>query len=501
MLALILACWLIPHVAPHGRVAPLAPATPSQVLTTGELPKGHIVDGVVCAHDPNHSYAVYLPSAYSPDRKWPILYAFDPRARGTVPLERFQEAAERYGWIVVGSNNSRNGSLQSSVDAWNALVEDTHKRFALDDERVYATGFSGGARAAIYVAAHCRDCIAGVIACGAGFPAGIVPSPALHFAVFSAIGVEDFNVPEVTDLDDALAKAGMMHRIERFDGRHEWAPSFVSVEAVEWMELRAMQAGTRTRDDSLIAAIRHRALEQARALEDAKKSYAAYQVYVGAVRTFAGLVDVGDIDRKVVQLRSRPDVNDAIRSEQRQIKKQREYEALIGELIARGERSGPQTDPGALTSAGRDDVADESSASDIRLHVLLTDLRAQSQGAEDSGNRRIARRVLDGVFISLYEQGLDFLRVRRLYGRAVRTFTLATEVSPDRNGAFFHLAWAHAANGDRKASLRALKSAVEKGFSDLSAINDNRAFDAIRDDAQFRQIVRTLEDKRQASHP
>jgi len=495
VLALILTLWLISPVAivPDTGVS-AAHSNSVTSVQTPEIPKGQIVERVVCLNDPNQSYALYLPSNYSPDRKWPILYAFDPRARGKVPLERFKDAAEQYQWIVVGSNNSRNGPLQLSVDAWNAMVKDTHERFAIDDNRVHATGFSGAARAAIYLATRCRDCIAGVIACGAGFPAGVTPSPALHFAVFSVAGIEDFNFPEVKDLDDALAKAGMTHRMEVFDGRHEWAPSALAIEAVGWFELKAMQAGTRSRDDRLIAATRQKTLERARALEEAKKTYEAYQVYAGAADTFKGLVDDGEIERKVGQLRDSPEVKDAIRNEQRQIKKQREFEARISELIARGERSRGQESTGAQES-DRESTINEQFDSESRLRTLLADLRKQSKSVEDSGDRRIARRVLEGVFISLYEQGLDFLQARKLYARAVRTFTLATEVYPDRAGSFFYLAWAHAANGDKKRTLQALKSAVEKGFSDLAAISDNKAFDGVRDEAQYRQIIQDMQSK------
>jgi predicted esterase len=493
VLALILTVWLFSQVAnaPSTSVAISVSAAHSNSLKssqTPEIPKGQLVERVVCLNDQNQSYALYLPSSYSPDRKWPILYAFDPRARGKVPLERFKDSAEKYGWIVVGSNNSRNGPFQLAVDAWNAIVKDTHDRFAINDDRVYVAGFSGAARAAIYLATRCRDCVAGVIACGAGFPVGVSPSSAFGFGVFSVAGVEDFNFPEVKELDDTLAKAGKLHRLEIFDGRHEWAPPRVAIEAVEWFELKAMQAGKRARDDRLIAAIRQKTLERARAFEERKKAYDAYQAYAGAADTFKGLLDIGEIEKKVSQLRDSPDVKDAIRSEQRQIKNQREFETRISGLIAGGERSrGPE-------SSGESAI-NEQADSESRLRMLLADLRKQSKSVEDSSDRRVARRVLEGVFVSLYDQGLDFLQARKLYARAVRTFTLATEVYPDRAGVFFHLAWAHAANGDKKRTLQALKSAVEKGYSDLSAITSNKAFDAIRDEAQYRQIVQTLQGK------
>src|SRR5262249_48470365 len=103
---------------------------------TDSIPRGRIVERVEALSDSSQSYALYLPSNYTPDRKWPVLYAFDPGARGRLPVERFKEAAEKYGWIVVGSNNSRNGPWSVSVNAWNAMQTDTHQRFAIDDERM-----------------------------------------------------------------------------------------------------------------------------------------------------------------------------------------------------------------------------------------------------------------------------------------------------------------------------------------------------------------------------
>src|SRR5450432_302641 len=97
---------------------------------------GTIIETIPCQKDPTQSYALYLPSSYSPNRAWPILIAFDPRARGLTAVERFRPAAEKYGWIVVGSNNSRNGSGQSSVDSLRAIGADI-TRFNVDEKRMY----------------------------------------------------------------------------------------------------------------------------------------------------------------------------------------------------------------------------------------------------------------------------------------------------------------------------------------------------------------------------
>src|ERR1041385_4394172 len=140
----------------------LAHSTALAITQTNPIPTGQIVERIEALNDSSQSYALYLPSNYTPNRKWPVLYAFDPGARGRVPVERFKEAAEKYGWIVLGSNNSRNGPWKVVVNAWNAMLTDSHQRFAIDDARMYATGFSGGARVAVSIAAGCK-CLAGVM--------------------------------------------------------------------------------------------------------------------------------------------------------------------------------------------------------------------------------------------------------------------------------------------------------------------------------------------------
>ena len=125
---------------------------------------------VAVAADPSNSYALYLPSAYSPAKRWPLLLVFDPFARGEVSVKLFHEAAEKYGFIVVGSNNSRN--FQDPSAAIRMLWADVKERYAIDPRRIYTAGLSGGARVASSVALACKDCIAGVIANGAGLPNG-----------------------------------------------------------------------------------------------------------------------------------------------------------------------------------------------------------------------------------------------------------------------------------------------------------------------------------------
>jgi predicted esterase len=456
-----------------------AHTTALAITQTDPIPRGQIVDRIEALNDSSQSYALYVPSNYTPDRKWPVLYAFDPGARGRVPVERFKEAAEKYGWIVLGSNNSRNGPWRVVVNAWNAMTTDSHQRFAIDDERMYATGFSGGARVAVSIAVGCK-CLAGVIANGAGFPVDLSPSPEMHFVFFGAAGFDDFNYPELKSLDEPLTKAGISHRVQMFDGRHEWPPVSIATAAVEWMELHAIKAGKRARDDDFINAKWQQILSDARTLEEAKKHNEAYQLYLDMAQSFKGLRDIVEIQTKVNQLADSREVKAGVREEQAQVRKQRELESRLNSLIA-------GRDGGALVNQ-----SEEAFDSGTLLQKILTDLRKQSKASEDSTQRRVARRVLDGLFVGLIEQGISLLQTGKNYSESIKPLKLATEVNPDRPGAFFYLAWAYAANREKKKSLQSLNTAVEKGFSDAAMITANKAFDSLRDDPEYQQIMARL---------
>src|ERR1700722_466491 len=111
-----------------------------------DLPRGQIIDDVKCAAHPEQSYALYLPSNYSPQHAWPVIFAFDPRANGRSPVVQYQAAAEKYGYIIAGSKNSRNGPARVSMTAAQAMLEDLNSRFSIDSKRMYVAGHSGGAR-------------------------------------------------------------------------------------------------------------------------------------------------------------------------------------------------------------------------------------------------------------------------------------------------------------------------------------------------------------------
>lgn len=152
-------------------------------------------------------------------------------------MGRFQAAAERLGYIVAASNNSRNGPWPPISAAMNAVWTDTHERLAIDPNRIYAAGMSGGNRPAIVLATGHG---AGVIACAGAIEPREVERVDGRFAWISVAGAADSNLGLNRKLVADLVGRGLAARMAVFDGTHSWPPEDVAALALEYVHLSAM---------------------------------------------------------------------------------------------------------------------------------------------------------------------------------------------------------------------------------------------------------------------
>jgi hypothetical protein len=458
--------------------------------------KGAVVPKVACSLDPAQSYALYLPSAYTEAARWPILYCFDPGAQGAIPVDAFKDGAEKYGYIVAGSNNSRNGPMSIASAAITAVWNDTHAKFNVDDNRIYAAGFSGGARVACQFGYALAGKVAGVVACGAGFPTNITPSRATPFVVFATVGIADFNYPEMVRLNRALDSVGVANKLRVFDGPHQWAPPDLCTESIEWMQLQAMRTGRLGKQDSFIEALFARELAAARAGEAAARPYDAYLRYEALAKDFKGLRSLSDVEKKAAELKNSGEVRQALRQEKDQIDKQtakeRELELLKRAALGRAAESGEASPDSAAARAGQSSEDRAAALADLRK--AIAGLRKKAD--ETSADQAVWRRVLQGFFVQCYETA-EGLRQSRNYALALANLQIAAEVRPESRGVFYNLACLYCRLKDKGKALAALKKAVENGYQDIHSLETDAELDLIRAEPEFRRIVADVAARKQ----
>lgn len=456
----LLSALLLPAAAP--------PAAPAR-----DLPRGELVEKVVIQAEPSQSYALYIPTTYRPDRKWPILYVLDARSNGVAAGQRFLAGAERYGFIVASSNNSlSDGPREPNVVSMRAMWADTHARLAIDDRRVYAAGFSGTVRFACQMALAAPGTIEGIVAAGAGFPFETRPTKDTSLLYYGTVGDRDFNYYEVLDLADQMTDLGLPHRIEVFAGPHQWMPEELATRALGWLELQAMKEGLREKDAELIQALWSGDLARARALE-ASDLPEAHRLYLLMAEDYRGLVD-GELLNDVAVQVSQIAASDAFKKERR----------------LRQERN--LRDKQYLTAAPKAmSTADLSRAlKDLRIRELKKEAES-----DDPGARLSARRLLNTLLgqTSFYlprmftEQGN--------HDRTVFVLSIAAEISPDSPGIWYEIAAAHARKGSKKKALENLRKAVEKGWADLPRLEGEAAFAGLRQDKGYLKLVAEIAKK------
>jgi tetratricopeptide (TPR) repeat protein len=437
--------------------------------------RGTVVSRITCLDDPTQSYAVYLPSKYNPDRAWPIIYAFDPFARGKAAVDVYKDAAEKYGYIVVGSNNSKNGPSALQLGAAQAVWLDTHRRFAIDKNRVYTTGLSGGARVATSFALYCYTCaVAGVVAHGAGYP--IMQSqkqPANdHFVYYAIVGDADLNYPEIMALRKKKDEAGAACKVKIYPGPHQWAPPEIVDGAVAWLELKAMQAGTEKTDSAFLQKMFETTQAEAAEAEQRGNALSQYYALRSLVQDFKGMEDTTQFESKLVQVRVSKALKNAERNQQREIEEQASLTATASAELA---QFGVDTE--AQAGLGQ------------HIVKVMSDLRRQANSK--SSDHLVGSRAFTQLLIQGMEAGQDALREGR-FPQATAYFELMAEAAPDQAWPVLALAEAQVRAGNKKAALKALEQAVQRGVKHAATLTQDPELQPLASDPAFQRIVQGL---------
>jgi len=195
---------------------------------------GKIKNGLLCDADALLNYCLYIPVNYSVQNKYPALFIFDAHGDGSLPVKKYSSLAEEFGFILIASNNSKNG-LQYDVIQRIAsiMIQDAETKLSIDLEKRYTLGFSGGSRVAGFVASHEKN-FAGVIGCGAPYLDESMKSIPGFFCLGFA-GNDDFNLIELLRSHQDFNNAGLKNYLMLFDGKHEWPDSSIMRNAFEML--------------------------------------------------------------------------------------------------------------------------------------------------------------------------------------------------------------------------------------------------------------------------
>jgi tetratricopeptide (TPR) repeat protein len=421
-----------------------------------DLPRGEVIPRVACKTAEGFSYALYLPKDFTPEKRWPVIFCFSPAGRGEDPVRLLSVPAEHYGYIVAGSNDSRNGPVGPILKAQRVMWEEINARFPVDPARSYSTGFSGGSRAALYLALSHRKNFAGVISCGAFDAEGKTVPKACGLALYMLVGDEDFNLFEFTRFDKLLAKRENPHWLEEFDGPHQWPPAPYMIRAVEYLQADAMKRGLIPRDADFLEKQVQGGLDRAAVLETNGLLLRAYREVRQTGEFFSGIAGADKASQAAARLGADPRVKEAL---DLQATFEDYHERLVG-----------------------------VSSTETLLGTLREVDKLRKQGGQTG---QYAGLLLRMSAIQLAQLGADLLRQGR-YQEAAFCFETSVSVLPGNRVNTYNAACAFARIGQRDRAIDYLRQAVAEGFNDRAFIEKDPDLKSLQKEPAFVELMNAI---------
>jgi len=420
------------------------------------LPVGTVLAGVECRSNPNFSFALYLPEAYDGKGSWPVILCFDPGGKGRDPVRLLKPAAERYGYIVVGSNDSRNGPHDVMDRAQSVLWEEVNERFPVHPERYYAAGFSGGARAGLHLALKHKKRFAGVISCGAFIDERSVLPGSVPFSCYILAGEDDFNYFELTASAKDLKKRGATHWLQIFSGGHWW-PSWKQFEkALAFFQADAMGKGWIPEDAAFLDERARARMKEGEALLRREKTLRAYRTFLQAGNVYRGRSTAAESLRRADRL----EMAEAL---QRRLELEKRFEDMHFQLVRSGSTS--------------------------ELGSLLDRLERMKAGSGDEAEA--AGKLLKLAWLQLQQLGYDALR-RGRYREAAYCFEKGADLDEKDILAPYNAGCANARLGKKKRAVQFLRLAVDRGFSQADQMEKDPDLYNLRKYPDYRKLLEEM---------
>lgn len=188
---------------------------------------------------PETSYLVYIPDKLDRKKRHPWILGLSPDADSAATLNAMQQGCDESGWILVASDNSRNGMPYNVLEQ---IISDTInsavRTLPVDPSRMYVGGLSGGSMTAHWLAQKHSAQVRGlVINCGminredhsSGYPSG-EGRPVVFMT-----NPQDFRYNEIRSDYQRLHSLGWNASWMEFSGGHAWAPPEFFSAAFKWV--------------------------------------------------------------------------------------------------------------------------------------------------------------------------------------------------------------------------------------------------------------------------
>jgi hypothetical protein len=434
---------------------------------------GSIIDSVKIKNSTD-TFTLYLPKKFDENEPASIVFIFEPAARGKIGIQPFIEAAETYNYILVCSNDSKNGPFKTNTDIINRLFESVLASFLINKDRIYTAGFSGGSRLASALAVISKQ-IAGVIACGAGFSSYILHKPIAKedFSYVGLIGEQDMNYQEMLTAQDWLDGLQMDNELFINGDGHSWPSSDQILMAFDWLELEAFRKYQKPINYFDINRIYQRFYEEASTTESQNKIESAVWEYQRLQRNFYEYYTLDSIAEKVTKLKATSQYSKQVRNRMSLKIKEENMRGVFVNKFAREIKKNPP------------------------IHNVkwwqkkLSNLREEYLLSEDRQKQLLGIRVSNALYSLAIESANIHLQDKN-YNKSLYCHQVLAELQPKGSYPVFLIAKDYANLYKEDETFEYLELAISMGFSKKKYILNATEFYKYRSSERFKSLIEKM---------
>lgn len=428
--------------------------------------KGKVIEQVKCGKDASISYSLYLPSKYDTAGSFPVIVFLDAEARGKLAVSRLKKVAEKLGFIVVGSLDSKNGLTPDRYEyIANTIFDDIKNTLAINSKRIYTAGFSGGSRQAMLLALKRND-IAGVIGCSAGMPQWNEQLPATFFYVGMA-GYSDFNFGEMVSLQRQLFNSPLPHQFIYRQGRHEMPSSLDFERAVTLLQINAMATNAADRNDSTINYFIRLNENNISELKKKNMLYDVYENYSLLAKQLEGITNTSSYKAKIDEL---------TKSKSFLTLRDQDDKSLIKESELQKSYSQAMNDKGIDW-----------------WKLQISSLHQNSKDLSSPYNALMSSRLLAYIALMAH-MNYDAAVKQNLADRQKMLLDIKVLAEPAVPMGYYLLSVYYSRTGNQQESLKMINKAVAFGFSDEGKYNSEALLSSIRNSGENTGIIQKIRD-------
>ncbi len=394
----------------------------------------------------NLDLSLYLPKSYDSTEQHPIIFFFDAHARGYLPLKKYRDLADTFGYIFIGSQYFKNNLDRNKVnDHIDQLLNTAQKFLSIHDSMTYTGGFSGGARIASQVA-FMQPVFDGVIAAGAGLQDQSAPN-AQPLTYIGIAGLRDFNYLEVKQTYENFKQNHDNVYFFPFTGGHEWPPLEKLRKAMLVLTIQAHQKGywdqkplVSNQFDLLVQGFQEK-LNQGQKID-------AWQAGEDIITIFNSIKDVSIIEERVNQLKATEKVTS--------------YQQQIDNVVQREDREKRKL---------------YKAFEERSLHWWESEISSM-QRTKNYGSRHVSNlnaRLLNFISMMAYSN-LEKAFSNKQFNQIPRLLKIYETADPENPDVYYFKAKHAALNNQSGQTLDHLKTAIKKGYDEPNKLKNDRLF-------------------------